>query len=208
MFVVTAGAFSGTAINPVIPTRFNIDTAPDSNFKFWILTWETYDAKLWIGQPGGLDRETFDRITGCEDSTVPPERFPTPKWTIRLAWDESVVLHRDAVLVNPPANECSSTTGGHVLSLGKFAVSPGRYQFELKFSNDIPESMSFPVELNINCCGKLSPPHTWLGGFPLFFAFVLFPILALVFAILTLLLVTRAVLYAIARGTEYPPSRV
>jgi len=193
IFIATAAAFTGTASNPVVGTRFNITSSPNSNLRFWIVTWETYYARLWIGQPSNLDRKTFDLITGCNDySIVPPLHVDGPKWIIKSVRDQNVVVEREAILVNPPPNECSSTTGGHVFSLGGFALAPGRYQFELKFRSDIPESMNFPVELSIHCCGKNAPAHTGLGSFPLFFAFVLFPLFACIFAVLGLLLLIRA----------------
>jgi hypothetical protein len=195
LFLTAAELLTKAATNPALPTtRFNIASAPNSSLKFWIFTWETYTATLWIGQPAELDRKTFDLITGCKDSSiVSSQDVLTPKWAIRSVRDQSVLIQGEAILVNPPANECTSTTGGHVFSLGKFAIAPGRYQFEIKFSANIPESMSFPAELNIRCCARYT--HTRLGRLMnLYFFFG--PLLVVVFAFLMSLLVIRAVLYA------------
>jgi hypothetical protein len=190
MFVVMAGWFTPKATNPATRNQaFNIDSTPGSNFKFWIVTWEAYDGKLWIGQPPKLDRKTFNRVTGCEDPSIkPPPPVITPEWTIRSVWDQRVVIQRSAGLINPPANECSTSGGGRVFSLGEFALAPGRYQFEIKFSSEVPESMSFPAELNISCCGKFA--RTALGELALFFRFGI-SLLLLVFAFLTLVLFIR-----------------
>jgi hypothetical protein len=187
IFVATAGLFTSAATNPVGPTRFKINSTSSSNLRFWIVTWETYRGKLWIGQPAELDRKTFDLVTGCRESS---DVRPAPEWTIKSAWDQRVVIQSEAMLVNPPPSECSSTTGGRVFSLGEFAIGPGRYQFELKFSNEISESISFPAELNIQCCVKRA--ETQLGSLVLMFGFFLFPILFFVFAFLLLVLLIRA----------------
>jgi hypothetical protein len=193
IFLATAGAFTDTVANPVAPTRFNIASTSNSNLRFWIVTRESYSATLWMQQPVDLDRETFDMITGCMDYSIGPQlRVQTPIWTIRSARDQRIAVQREAILIDPPANECSSTTGGHVFSLGEFVLAPGRYQFELRLGNDIPESINFPVELNIQCCGKLAAAHTILGGLPLFFGFFLSPVLVLIFAFLALSLFVRS----------------
>jgi hypothetical protein len=197
IFLATADTFTRTANYPVMPTRFNIDPEPNWNSRFWIITSETYTAKLWVGQPAELDRKTFDLITGCNDySILPSQRVLTPKWTIRSVWDQRVVIQGDAILINPPANECSSTGGGHVFSLGEFAVAPGRYQFELKFSNIISDSMSFPVELNVHRSRTFS--HTRLGHLAVLFDSFLMLIPFLVFAFLLLALFIRAGIFLYA----------
>ena len=58
--------------------RYEVNSTGQSNLKFWIITWEPYDGTLWIGPPAGIDRETFDRLTGCLDATSrPPSAAPT-----------------------------------------------------------------------------------------------------------------------------------
>jgi hypothetical protein len=175
-FFVIADLFDHAAFNPVTAhPGFNIESRPGSNFKFRIVTWETYRGTLWIGQPNNLDRKTFDLVTGCQDDSA-GSRQPvrTPEWTIRSVSDQRVVIQRTATLINPPADQCGSTTGGHVFALGEFAPGPGQYQFELKFGSEIPESMNFPAELSITCsCGREA--RTRLGALGLFLPNVALP---------------------------------
>jgi hypothetical protein len=175
-FFVIADLFDRAAFNPATSDRrFNIESKPDSNVKFRIVTWEPYRATLWIGQPNNLDRRTFDLVTGCQDdSNMSRQAVQTPEWTIRSVSDQRVVIQRKATLINPPADECSSTTGGHVFALGDLAPGPGQYQFELKFGSEIPESMNFPAELSITCsCGREA--QTRLGSLALFLPYVALP---------------------------------
>jgi hypothetical protein len=194
LFVWIALLFTSAVSNPVTPTPFNLNAAPNSNFRFWILAEETYHASLFIEQPAELGRKTFDLVTGCQDNVnTPPHQVQTPQLIIRSVRNQRVVIQRGAKLINPPADECATTTGGRVFSLGEFAIAPGRYLFELKFSDEIPSSMSFPAELSISCCGKIASTHTALGKFTQTFPFLLFPFLALVFAVLASILFVRAV---------------
>lgn len=92
IFLSAAELLTKAATYPVLPTkRFNIASAPNSNLRFWIFTWETYTATIWIGQPAKLDRKKFDLITGCTDSSnVPPQRVLTPRWTIKSVRGQAV----------------------------------------------------------------------------------------------------------------------
>jgi hypothetical protein len=201
LFVVLAGSFIGAATQPVAPKRIAIDQDHKSNVRFWIVTWETYQGTLWIGRPPELNPKAFDRLTGCLDfSGTPPQRPAPLQWTIRSAYDSRAVVQGKAIPINPSADDCSSTKGGHVLSLGKLALEPGRYQFDLKLSDEIPDTISFPIELNIQCCGKIA--HTRLGGLALFLAFFLLPILIYVVAFLVLILLVRGALFFYATRSQ------
>lgn len=206
LFVSAADRFYWQAFYPAPHTRFNIDSTPNSNSRFWVITWETYSATLWIDQPSELDQKTFGLITGCKDFSVGPlQRVQTPTWIIRSVGDQRVVIQKEAVLFNPPANECSTTTGTrHGFSLGEFAISPGRYQFEVKLSPDIPESMTFSAELNVHCCEYFSQIHTRLGGLASGSALLSLPLLFFVLPILVLVLLIRARRF-LASNSNYKP---
>jgi hypothetical protein len=70
----------------------------------------------------------------------------------------------------------------------------------LKLSDEIPDTISFPIELNIQCCGKIA--HTRLGGLALFLAFFLLPILIYVVAFLVLILLVRGALFFYATRSQ------
>jgi hypothetical protein len=211
LFGAAAPWFMSLIANPVTKhRRYVVDSTGQSNLRFWLVTWEAYDGELWIGRPAELNRETFDRLTGCLDYTSRPPSAMLLRWTIQSVSDDRVVAEGKGTPINPTADDCASTRSGHVLSLGKIAISPGRYRFDLEFGVQFLETMNFPVEVDLYCCELKSRPQTRLGCFPGIFAFVVFPILILSFGLLILILLIRAgmyiyALFASARDQAAPP---
>jgi len=203
--MAAAGVFADAVMHPLDRTHLSVNSSSEENLQFWIVTRQTYYGGLVIRPPANLDRTTFDLISGCTDypnASLSPRQ--PPKWTIKSTWDQHVVLQGDAILGNPPANECSTSGGDHLFSLGKFVIAPGRYQLELKFSDNLPKSVSFPVSLTIRCCGKNSETSGIVGGFPLFFAFALIPASVIISAILVLILLVRGGLHIYRRQFQLP----
>jgi hypothetical protein len=190
--MVAGGLFADAVMHPVHQPHLSVASSSNSNFKFWILTKQTYYGGLTIPPPSNLDRTTFDLISGCTDYAITSQSpARRPKWIIKSTSDQQVVIQGEAILYNPPANECATSGGYHLFSLGEIALGPGRYQLELKFSDDLPESASIPVSLGIGCCGKNSKIEGFAGNFPLLYGFVLIPASAIAFAVLVLILLIR-----------------
>jgi hypothetical protein len=191
-------------VDPVTKDRrYEINSAGRSDLNFWVITWEPYDGTLWIGRPAELSRQIFDRLTGCLDTSTSPPQPATPlQWSIKSVTDDRVTVEGNAVLVSPTAGDCASTRGGHLLSLGKISVAPGKYRLDLQFGDQLPDSMIFPVEVSLHCCGLKTPTTTRLGALPGIIAFVVFPILFLMFALLVLILLIRAGMYIYASRTS------
>jgi hypothetical protein len=199
-----AAWFMAFALDPVTKDRrYEVNSAGQSNLKFWIITWEPYDGTLWIGRPAELAPEAFDRLTGCRDTSAsPPQPATPPQWSIKSVSDDRVVAEGKAAPVSPTAGDCVSTRGGHLLSLGKIAIAPGKYRFDLQFGAQLPDSMNFPVEVNLDCCFFKTPAKTGLGTLPGVIIFVIFPILFLMFSLLVLILLIRAGMYIYASRTS------
>jgi hypothetical protein len=198
VFLLAAAAvwFMAFAPDPVTKDRrYEVNSVGQSNLNFWIITWEPYDGTLWIGPPAGISRETFDRLTGCLDATSRPPLAIPLRWTIKSVFDDSIAAEGKGAPTNPAADDCASTRAGHVLSLGKIAIAPGRYRFDLQFGEQLPDSTAFPVEVSLSCCFFKTPHKTTLGGLPGVIVWVIFPVLFLTFCLLILILIIRAGMY-------------
>jgi hypothetical protein len=198
LLTVGVGWLAHTAVATGQSERFTVEPGRKIELTLWILATETYGVSLWIGRPAELDRNTFDRLAGCPNSANPSKPVPGVtipfRWIVRSSSDNSVVDQSKTASITPRGNGCSYVSDGHLFYLGPLTAEPGRYRLEFQFTEEIPELRNFPAEVSVSCCGKNSGSR--LGALTFVVGLVLVPILLGVSALLALILLVRAAIFA------------